>query len=258
MEAQVLPRTGRLFLPRSPKVLAALSDESLVEQIRRGNEAAFEVVYDRHHRGILAFCRHILGSADEAEDAVQQTFTSAFYGLGSSSREVRLKPWLYTIARNRCVSILRGRREQPAAIADVESTGLTEEVERRADLRELLNDLRELPDDQREALVLWELGDLPPDEVARVIGVERMKVKALVFQARSALISNREARAIPCADIREEIATAAGWALRRGPLRRHLKACDGCREYRDEVRAQRRALAALLPVVPSAGLKQGV
>ena len=185
MEAQVLPRTGRLFLPRSPKVLAALSDERLVEQVRRGNEAAFEVVYDRHHRGILSFSRHMLASADEAEDAVQQTFISAFDAIRADARDIRLKPWLFTIARNRCLSILRARREQPAEIDALSTVGLADEVQQRSDLRELLDDLRRLPVDQRAALVLSEVGDLSHSEVGAVVGCEVAKVKSLVFQARS-------------------------------------------------------------------------
>src|SRR3954471_23799619 len=119
MEAHSLPRNGRLFLPRSPKVLRALSDDRLVDQVRRGNEDAFEALYDRHHRGILAFCRHMLSSPDEAEDAVQQTFISAYPPRGADPRELRVKPWLYAIARNRCLSILRARREEPAEIDDI-------------------------------------------------------------------------------------------------------------------------------------------
>ncbi len=138
MEAQTLPRTGRLFLPRSANVLRAFSDERLVDQVRRGNEQAFEAVYDRHHRGILSFCRHMLGSAEEAEDAVQQTFISAYDALGADRRDIRLKPWLYAIARNRCLSIIRARREQPAELYDVPTAGLSEEVQQRAELRELL------------------------------------------------------------------------------------------------------------------------
>jgi RNA polymerase sigma factor (sigma-70 family) len=257
METSVL-RRHRAALPRSRRLLAALGDDRLVEQIRRGNDVAFEVAYDRHHRGILAFCRHMLGSQEEAEDAVQQTFASAYADLRSNDRDMRLKAWLYTIARNRCLSILRARREQPAELDDQPTAGLSEQVERRADLRELLDDLRGLPAEQREALVLFELGDLSQTEVAGVIGVEPMKVKALVFQARATLIENRDARAVPCAEIREELATATGGALRRGRLRRHLKACSGCREYRDQVSSQRRALALVLPVVPTLGLKEAV
>jgi RNA polymerase sigma factor (sigma-70 family) len=256
MEAQVLPRTGRLFLPRSPKVLAALSDERLVEQVRRGNEAAFEAVYDRHHRGILSFCRHMLGSADEAEDAVQQTFISAYDALQADRRDIRLKAWLYTIARNRCLSILRARREQPAELDDVPVAGLSEEVQQRSDLRELLSDLRDLPVEQRAALVLAEVGDLSHAEVGAIVGCEVAKVKSLVFQARSSLIESRRAREIPCQEIREQLATATGGMLRRGPLRRHIRGCAGCAEFRDDVMRQRRALAAILPVVPTLGLKK--
>ena len=259
MEASALPRTGGRILPGSRRLLAALPDERLVDQIRAGSTAAFEVVYDRHHRGVLSFCRHMLGSREEAEDAVQHTFAAAYADLQSNGREIRLKAWLYTIARNRCLSVLRARREQAAELEDMPALGgLSDEVQQRVDLQELLRDLRELPDEQREALVLFELGDLSQAEVANVIGVEPMKVKALVFQARSALIENREARAIPCEQIREQLATASGGALRRGPLRRHVKGCDGCRAYRDQVRSQRRAMAALLPVLPTAGLKDSV
>src|SRR3954462_2513231 len=104
MEAHSLPRSGRVFLPRSPKGLRAYSDERLVEQVRRGNDDAFEVIYDRHHRGILAFCRHMLASADEAEDALQQTFISAYNAIAAGGLVIRLKPWLYGIARNNCLS----------------------------------------------------------------------------------------------------------------------------------------------------------
>ncbi|HEY0632542.1 MAG TPA: RNA polymerase sigma factor [Thermoleophilaceae bacterium] len=256
MEAQVLPRTGRLFLPRSRKVLAAFSDERLVEQVRRGNDDAFEAIYDRHHRAILSFCRHMLASPDEAEDAVQQTFISAFGAMRADARDIRLKPWLFTIARNRCLSILRARREQPAELDDVPTAGLADEVQHRSDLRELLEDLRRLPVDQRAALVLSEVGDLSHAEVGAVVGCEVAKVKSLVFQARSSLIETRRARDVPCSEIREQLATATGGALRRGPLRRHLRACQGCAEFRDDVMRQRRALAALLPVVPTLGLKK--
>jgi RNA polymerase sigma factor (sigma-70 family) len=256
MEAQSLPRTGRLFLPRNPRVLAAFSDERLVEQVRRGNEAAFEAVYDRHHRGILSFCRHMLASVEEAEDAVQQTFISAYGSLRDDSRDIRLKPWLYTIARNRCLSTLRARQERPAELEDIPTAGLAEEVQHRTDLRELLSDLRELPEDQRAALVLSEIGDLSHAEVGAVVGCEPPKVKSLVFQARSSLIETRNAREIPCQEIREQLATATGGVLRRGPLRRHLKACEGCAEFAEQVKHQRRALALILPVVPTLALKK--
>jgi hypothetical protein len=85
-----------------------------------------------------------------------------------------------------------------------------------------------------------------------VVGCPPAKVKALVFQARSALIADREARSTPCTEIREQLEVASGGALRRGPLRRHLRQCEPCRIYRTAVADQRAGLALLLPVAPSA------
>jgi RNA polymerase sigma factor (sigma-70 family) len=255
MEASALPREGRVFLPRSRRLLGAFSDDRLVEQVRRGNDLAFEIVYDRHHRGILSFCRHMLGTREEAEDAVQHTFISAYNDMLASRRELKLKAWLYTIARNRCLSVLRARREHAVEEVEVSTAGLADQVQERQDLRELLSDMRDLPHEQRAALVLSELGDLSHADIGAVLRVEPVKVKSLVFQARSALIENREARAIPCQEIRQQLSTLHGGALRRGPLRKHIRSCDGCSAFRDEVRRQRTAMAAVLPVVPTLGLK---
>ncbi len=258
MEVSSLPHPGGGFLPRSQRVLGAFGDERLVDQIRRGNDVAFEVVYDRHHRAILSFCRHMLHSQEDAEDAVQHTFVAAYNDLVGSAKEIRLKPWLYTIARNRCLSILRARREQATELDDIPTAGLSHEVQQRDDLRRLLADLHDLPHEQRAALVLSELGDLSHADIADVVGCETMKVKSLVFQARSSLLESRDAREIPCQEIREQLSTLRGGALRRGPLRKHLNGCPGCREFREEVRHQRAAMAALLPVLPSAGLKGAI
>jgi RNA polymerase sigma factor (sigma-70 family) len=244
---------------RSKRLLALAGDDRLVEQIRRGNEAAFEVAFERHGAGILGFCRHMLGSPEEAEDVVQHTFAAAFRVLQRDDRRaVALRPWLYAIARNRCLSLLRARRQHSGEDVDVATAGLAEEVERRSELRELLRDLLELPEEQREALLLSEVGNLSHAEVARILGCRAAKVKALVFRARSGLIQRREARETPCEEIREQLANLRGGALRRGALRHHLRACPGCRAYREAVRRQRRMLAAALPVAPSLALKSSV
>ena len=156
----------------------------------------------------------MLGSREEAEDAVQHAFAAAHSGLLEDDAEIRLKPWLYTIARNRCLSMLRARREQASDELEIEAAGLQEQVQRRAELRELLRDLDDLPEQQRAALLLAELGDLSHAEVAGVLDCEVPRVKALVFRARSGLMERREARS-PCAEIREQLANLRGGSLRR-------------------------------------------
>ena len=146
----------------------------------------------------------------------------------------------------------------PTAMSSSRSTGgLGDQVQARADLRAVVADVERLPHEQRAALVLAELADLSHEQIAEVIGVRPGKVKALIHQARSTLIAERDARETPCAAIREQLATARGGMLRRGPLRRHLRACEGCRAYRDAVGEQRRALALALPVTPSLGPQGG-
>jgi RNA polymerase sigma factor (sigma-70 family) len=265
MRAASIPaRAPAVPLRSSRRLLSLAGDRRLVEQVRRGNEAAFEVVFERHGPAILGFCRHMLGSREEAEDAVQHTFAAAYRDIQrGGDREIALKAWLFTIARNRCLSLLRSRREVPTAIETLESgspsgAGLAEQVEERAELRSLLADLRELPDEPRAALLLTELGDLSQAEVADVLGCEVSRVKGLVFRARSALIARREAREMPCETIREQLANLRGGSLRRSELRLHLRECPGCRAYREQVRQQRGMLALALPVAPTLGLKSSV
>ena len=259
MEAGTLTRRPPIRLLRSKRLLALAGDDRLVEQIRRGNELAFEVAFERHGAGILAFCRHMLRSREEAEDVVQHTFAAAFSDLQrEGERRIALKAWLYTIARNRCVSVLRARREHPAELEEVPTDGLSEQVEHRAELRELLADVGELPEEQRAALLLAEAAGLSHAEVAAVLGCEVAGVKGLVFRARSGLIERRMARDTSCVEIREQLATLRGGALRRNELRFHLRRCPGCSVYRDELRRQRQMLAVALPVAPSLGLKGSV
>jgi RNA polymerase sigma factor (sigma-70 family) len=222
------------------------------------DDAAFEALYDRHHRNLLAFCRHMLGSREEAEDALQHTFLAAYRSLPDGD-DVRVKPWLYAVARNRCLSVLRARRDAVALDEGMVATdGLVAEVHRRDDLRALVRDVQRLPPDQREALLLFELGDSPHEEIATILGVRKEKVKALVFQARETLMGWRAARETPCEEVREQLATLRGSALRRASIRRHVEQCAGCAEYETGVQRQRAALAVALPVVPAAGLKASV
>jgi RNA polymerase sigma factor (sigma-70 family) len=239
--------------------LRRLGDEGLAALVARGDAAAFEALYDRHHAPLLAFCRHMTGSREDGEDALQQTFLRAHGALLVGKVPDAVRPWLFAIARNRCRTLLAARRPAvPAEEMEVAFDGLADDVRRRADLRELVADLGRLPEDQRGALVLHELGDLSHAEIATVIGCVPEKVKALVFQARTTLIADRDARATPCEEIRGQLETARGGVLRRGPLRRHLRLCEPCSSYGLVVAQQRAGLAIILPVAPSAGLKAAV
>jgi RNA polymerase sigma factor (sigma-70 family) len=235
------------------------SDDHLVAQVRAGNDAAFEAIYDRYARKVLSFCVHLLGRREDAEDALQLTFVSAYRALRQTDGDISLRPWLFTIARNRCLSELRAGREAFHAAGELTDRPCfdapPDEVQRQEDVRELFDDLKRLPHDQRAALVLFELGDHPHAEIAEVLGVRTEKVKALIFQAREALARSRSARNSPCAEVRELLATVRGKVLPRSMTRAHIDRCPGCAAFEDKVRGQRAALALILPVAMSGHLK---
>jgi RNA polymerase sigma factor (sigma-70 family) len=236
--------------------LRLASDDRLVAFVRRGDIGAFEVLYERHSRGLLSFCLYMLGSRPDAEDAVQTTFASAYRALRADERPVALRAWLFTIARNDCLSIMRRRRPTVELNGELALRGdPLRELELREEVRHMLEGMRELPERQRAALVLAELHGLSQVEIGGVLGVEPEQVKAYVYQARSNLISARRAREADCREIREELATARVAALLRGRLRRHVRSCDDCRVYADGLARQRHQLGALLPLVPSLVLK---
>jgi RNA polymerase sigma factor (sigma-70 family) len=255
-------REPTILRPRfgGPRLAVSGPDSELLARVRSGDDCAFEALYDAYHRRLLAFCQHMLGSREEAEDVLQHTFLAAYRSLRAGCEVVELKPWLYTIARNRCLSVMRARHEEVELDEGAPATeGLAAEIDRRADLRMLVRDVQRLPHDQRAALVLFEVGDHSHKEIAAVLGVRREKVKALVFQAREALMGWRTARETPCAHVREELATLDGRALGRGTIRRHVELCSGCADYEAAVRSQRAALAIALPVAPAAaGLRAAV
>jgi len=162
------------FRGRSMTLPREAPDGDLVALIRAGNGSAFAIVDARYRSAILGFCRHLLSDRDEAEDAVQHTFMAAYTSILDSDQEIDLRPWLYAIARNRCYTILRSRREVSVAEFDL---GMSEEpdalVQRREDLRDLVLDVSRLPDDQRRVLRVDDGG--APRHRQDEVGQERAK-----------------------------------------------------------------------------------
>src|ERR1700691_6372418 len=145
-------------------------DAALVRRMQAGDEAAFAAIFKRHHAPLLSYCRHMLGDQDEGEDALQQAFIKAHQALRSGTAPRELRPWLYAIARNFCLSAIAARR--PTAPLQDSTPGLAgraEEVHGREDLRELLAGIARLPEDQRSALLLAELEDLGHREIAGIV-----------------------------------------------------------------------------------------
>ena len=245
---------------RSP-LLRLQSDERLVALIRRGHHGAFEALVQRYQPRLLAFCRHMLSSQEDAEDVLQEVFAASFNAICADERPIHARPWLYRIARNRCLNHLR--RPQPAGQDSMDvferDGGVTtaDTVHRREEFRNIVADVQELPETQRTALLLREIDALSYDQIAEAMETTVPSVKSLLVRARVALAEASEARLLTCEEVRLELGQVAEGLVRSSPpVRRHLKGCDRCRTFKAELRNTTKALAAVYPVVPFLFLKK--
>jgi RNA polymerase sigma factor (sigma-70 family) len=147
-------------------------------------------LFDAHGRMILGLCRFLLRDADEADDATQQTFLSAYRSLLSGTEPRNPAQWLAEIARNECRGRIAARMREPLPLAaTVEATG--HDPADAADQTEVIDELKaaiaELPDRQREAVVLRDFYGLSYREVATAMTVSVPVVESLLFRARRRL-----------------------------------------------------------------------
>jgi RNA polymerase sigma factor (sigma-70 family) len=254
MEASALTPASRTpLLGRRSPLLRLQGDESLIDGIRGGNDGAFEVLINRYRTRLLVYCQHMLGSREDAEDVLQEVFTAAHSAMLADAREINARPWLYRIARNRCLNHLRkpvaDGQDSMDVLPHANGTTTAELAQEREHLREIVADVGNLPETQRTALVLREIDDLSYDEIAVAMETTVSAVKSLLVRARMGLAEASEGRILTCDDVRLQLAEAAeGLEKVSRPARHHLRECADCRRYREGMRTSTKALAALAPL----------
>ena len=231
MEVSALTHKSMPGLSGPSALLRLQSDERLIAMTRRGQHAAFEVLFSRYQSRLLAFCRHMLSSREDAEDVLQEVFTAAFNAVLADEREINVRPWLYRIARNRSLNHLRRASAIGVDSMDVHyadhglSTG--ERVLRRESFRQLLGDVKELPETQRTALLLREIDALSYEQIADAMETTVPSVKSLLVRARISLAEAAEARKLSCEEVRLQLGEVAeGLAKLEAPARRHVRGCE--------------------------------
>src|SRR5256885_911512 len=232
--------------------LRLLGDDRLFRLASAGDERAFEVIYERHHQALYRYCRSIVGNPDDAADALQSTMASALRGLVGEAREIPLRPWLFRIAHNESISLLRKRRPHVAIDDALELEAPAHDPAVKQRLKDLVADLRQLPDGQSGALVIDELRGLRYRDIAAALGTTEPHARQLVYEARTALHDLAEGRAMECESVRRTISDGDRRVLRGRRIRSHLRTCSGCAGFADLMRTRKRDLAAIAPPLPAA------
>ncbi|MHB8692145.1 MAG: RNA polymerase sigma factor [Solirubrobacteraceae bacterium] len=264
MEASAIKqmRVGAAVRTRTP-LLRMQSDERLVALVRRGHQGAFTVLVGRYETRLFAFCRHLLRSREDAEDVLQEVFASAFKAMGADERPINVRPWLYRIARNRCLNHLR--RCSAIGVDSIEEhvsehgPSTSEAVQRREDLWLLVGDIRALPESQRSALLLRELEALSYEQIADVLDKTVPSVKSLLIRARRGLAESAEVRALTCEEAMVEVGECHLSPRQRlsRVVRRHIDDCPRCEQLGlPDDRAVGIAAWLPLPLAPLFALKK--
>lgn len=187
-EARQAPSTQHLHHAR---------DRLLVERARTGDLAAFNQLVEAYQDYVFALVVRIVGDRDAAADAVQEAFFSAYRNLGRFRGDV-FRGWLTRIAVNAATDVLRHRKRRPSEPFPqwedeewqpraAESADPEQETTRRARGRALSAALQQLSDEQRAAIVLYDVEGFDYQEIADMTGVSLGTVKSRIHRGRLAL-----------------------------------------------------------------------
>ncbi|MEY2513218.1 MAG: hypothetical protein QOJ89_576, partial [bacterium] len=233
-----------------------LGDDLLAGRAAGGNGAAFTALYERYYGPLLGYTRSILLDAEDARDATQNALESALRALPGRDTDRPLRPWLYKIAHNEAIDIMRRRRPQTEMTPALEPLvdGPEVDAEQRGRLAELVDDLRTLPERQRGALVMRELNGLSYDEIGQALGLSNEAARRAVFDARNALHDAVDGRATECTSVRHSISDGDRRSLRARGIRAHLRSCDDCASFQRSIGTRRADLHLLAPWLSGAAV----
>ena len=180
------------------------SEALLVTRLRSGDAAAFETLVRTHMAALLRVARRFLRSEEDARDAVQDAFVSAFRSIDKFSANARLSTWLHRIVVNASLMRLRSLRRRPEEDIEeylprfredghqleesVQWSETAETILQRTELTDVVrNAIDRLPDTHREVLLLRDIEELSTEEAAEVLKVTPNAVKIRLHRARQAL-----------------------------------------------------------------------
>jgi RNA polymerase sigma-70 factor (ECF subfamily) len=191
------PVNARAYEPTNAGALSA--EGQLILAARRHDPAAFEALVRRHQGPVYNFCLRVLGQADDAADVAQETFVQLYSHLDRLDEREPIAPWLFRVARNRCIDVIRRRRTVPLALPDdagestligepADDDPLPEDVVERADLQRVLsNAIAQLPPAYAEVVALRYAGDRSFAEIALILDCDEGAARVRFHRAKALL-----------------------------------------------------------------------
>ncbi len=178
-------------------------DAKLMRRVQRGDREAFAGLVERYKQPIYNFILRTVRDTTEAEDLTQNTFVQVWRSARRYRVSARFSTWLYTIARNLALNELRRRgrhraesldathpdfEEQPLhQVEDLSALVAPDDVVRRELFAKVEEAIRDLPENQRTALLLCREEDVSYEEIARILGVSLSATKSIIHRAREVL-----------------------------------------------------------------------
>lgn len=169
----------------------------MVKEARQGSHAAFELLVRLYERRVFSLALRMCGNPDDAAEAAQEAFLSAWQGLGAFRGDASFSTWLYRLTANACVDFLRREVRRPAgpSLDDAElnldvpsAVPSPQEEAERSELREQIEaGLASLSPEYRQALVLRELRQLSYGEIAQTLHLDMGTVKSRISRGRKNL-----------------------------------------------------------------------
>jgi RNA polymerase sigma factor (sigma-70 family) len=225
-------------------------DGQLVAATRRGDDAAFEQLYERYRGPIAGYVQRMCKDHARAEDITQEVFMSALRRMRDTDRPIAFKPWVYEIARNACIDqFRRSQRGEEISYDTTDAMGGADHLrlvtrdaspddafDTKQRLDHLCGAFGGLSETHHRILVLRELEGLSYREIGEQLGMSRPAVESTLFRARRRLTEEYDELVTGrrCARVQSIIAGAAEGMLGvrdRRRLARHLSYCQPCRRH---------------------------
>ena len=282
------PSAGKCFLDRlsdSPDVgtmmdkaavkrgTMEVSDEQLVLKVNQGDSSAYESLFEKYQSAIYNFSYSIVGNSEDAKDVAQEAFIKVFEALPRLSR-LNFSAYLYRTARNIAIDEIKAKKRfgQSDALETKEETNIHTDPQRALLLGEQQAQVKEvaqrLPEDQRTALTLREIQELPYEQISSIMDMPKNSVGVLLMRARMKFKQefrmsqlDTDKLSSECRKMLPMLSALIDNELddtKKAAVKEHLKDCPLCRLALEEFTQASKSYRAIIPLVPPAALKAEV